>query len=333
MRLDNERPSDNVDDQRGRGGGGGFGFPGGGGGRRINIPMGGGRGGGMSISTIVLLVIAYLALKFIFGIDLLSMMNGGGGGLPIPGGNSTEYQIPDASTDGTTTADAQVPGGGTGQADVTTDAGKDFVSRVLGSTERAWGGIFQKMGKTYEDPTLVMFSGFTQSACGMAQSAMGPFYCPRDQKVYIDLSFYQDMKNKLGAPGDFAQAYVVAHEVGHHVQNSFGILDKVMQARSQMSEEEGNALQVRVELQADCFAGIWAKEANARANILEEGDVEEGLNAAAQIGDDRLQKRSQGYVVPDSFTHGSSEQRVNWFKRGFQAKSLNDCNTFNTNNL
>lgn len=330
MRLDNERPSDNVEDQRGRGGGG-FGFPGGGGGTRINIPMGG-RGGGMSFGSLVVLLIIGAIMYFVFGINPISVLNGGGGGLPIPGGDSTEYQIPDASTEGSSTADAQVPGGGTGQADVTTDAGKDFVSRVLGSTERAWGGIFEKMGKQYEQPTLVMFSGFTQSACGMAQSAMGPFYCPRDQKVYIDLSFYQDMKNKLGAPGDFAQAYVVAHEVGHHVQNSFGILDKVMEARSRVSEEEGNALQVRVELQADCFAGIWAQEANARANILEEGDVEEGLNAAAQIGDDRLQKRSQGYVVPESFTHGSSEQRVRWFKTGMQAKSIRDCDTFSVDN-
>jgi len=331
MRLDNERPSDNVQDQRGRGGGG-FGFPGGGGGGRINIPMGGSRGG-MSISTIVLMVVAYLALKFLFGIDLLSMMNGGGGGLPIPGGDATEYQIPDTSTAGTNSADAQVPGGGTGSSDVTTDAGKDFVSRVLGSTERAWGGIFQQMGKEYPQPQLVMFSGFTQSACGMAQSAMGPFYCPRDQKVYIDLSFYQDMKNKLGAPGDFAQAYVIAHEVGHHVQQTFGILDKVMAARMKTSEEEGNALQVRVELQADCFSGIWAQEANARANILEEGDIEEGLNAAAAIGDDRLQKRSQGYVVPESFTHGTSEQRVRWFKTGMQAKSIRDCDTFAADDL
>ncbi len=326
MRLDNEKPSSNVDDQRGQGGRGGFGFPGGGGtgmgGRRINIPMGGGRGGGMSVSTIVLLVIAYFALKFLFGIDLLSAINGGG--LPIPGGDGSSYQIPDGNTD---VSDAG-PGSGTGTSDVTADAGKDFVSRVLGSTERVWGGIFEKMGQKYPEPQLVLFNGFVQSACGMAQSAMGPFYCPRDQKVYIDLSFYQDMKNKLGAPGDFAQAYVVAHEVGHHIQNTFGILDKTMQARSQMSEPEANALQVRVELQADCFAGIWAQEADASRHILEEGDVEEGLNAAAQIGDDRLQKRSQGYVVPESFTHGTSEQRVRWFKTGLQAKSLKDCDTF-----
>jgi uncharacterized protein len=329
MRLDNEKPSENVEDRRGQGGGGGFGFPGGtGGGRRINIPMGGGGRGGMSISTIVLLVVAYLALKFLFGIDLLSMMNGGGG-MQQPGGG-TEYQIPDTNTD---VSDAQLPGSGTGSADVTSDAGKEFVSRVLGSTERTWSGIFAKEGKDYPEPSLVMFSGFVQSACGMAQSAMGPFYCPSDQKVYIDLSFYQDMKNKLGAPGDFAQAYVVAHEVGHHLQKTFGILDKVQAARARLSEEEGNALQVRTELQADCFAGIWAQEANTRANILEEGDVEEGLNAAAAIGDDRLQKRSQGYVVPESFTHGTSEQRVRWFKQGMSASSIRDCDTFAAENL
>jgi hypothetical protein len=328
MRLDNEEPSRNVEDRRGQGGG--MGFPGGmGGGRRINIPMGGGRGG-FSLSTIVLLVIGYLALKFLLGIDLLDMMNGGGG-MQLPGGqSSTEYQIPNTPTD---VGEAQVPGQGTGTADVTTDAGKDFVARVLGSTERVWEPIFQKMGRQYEKPPLVLFSGFVQSACGMAQSAMGPFYCPRDNKVYIDLSFYQDMKNKLGAPGDFAQAYVIAHEVGHHIQNQFGIAEKVLAQRMRVSEEEGNALQVRMELQADCFAGIWAQEANAKSQILEEGDIEEGLNAAAAIGDDRLQKRSQGYVVPESFTHGSSEQRVRWFKKGFAAQSLDDCDTFGTDSL
>jgi uncharacterized protein len=323
MRLDNEKPSDNVEDRRGQGGGGGFGFPGGGGGGRINIPMGG-RGGGMSMGTLVIMAIIGAVLYFGFGINPIDMLNGGGG-IQLPGGNADQYQLPDGQTDVT---EAPVPGGGTGNANVTTDAGKDFVSRVLGSTERTWTDIFQKMGKTYEKPPLVLFTGFIQSACGNAQSAMGPFYCPRDGKVYIDLSFYQDMKNKLGAPGDFAQAYVVAHEVGHHVQNQFGIADKVNATRSRVSEEEGNALSVRMELQADCFAGIWAQEANARSNILEEGDIEEGLNAAAQIGDDRLQKKSQGYVVPESFTHGSSEQRVRWFKAGMNAKSLKDCDTF-----
>jgi predicted metalloprotease len=329
MRLDKERPSDNIEDQRGAGGGGGggFGFPGGGGGR-INIPMGG-RGGGMSIKTIILLVVIYFVLKVVFGVDLLQAINGGGG-LPVPGGTDSQITVPDASTDVT---DSGTAGGGTTTANVDSDAGKEFVARVLGSTERIWGGIFKDMGRTYEQPKLVLFSGFVQSACGMAQSAMGPFYCPRDHKVYIDLAFYQDMKTKLGAPGDFAQAYVVAHEVGHHVQNLLGIADQVTQARMQASEEESNALSVRMELQADCFAGVWAKEADATAQILEQGDLEEALNAAAQIGDDRLQKRSQGYVVPESFTHGTSAQRVTWFKRGFQAQRLQDCDTFSAGNL
>jgi predicted metalloprotease len=323
MRLDNEQPSQNVEDRRGEGGsGGGFGFPGGG--RQINFPMGG--RGGFSLSTIVMMAIAYFALKLLFGIDLIQIFNGGGG-IQLPGGqSSTEYNIPAGKTEVT---DAGNTGGGAAGNDVTADAGKDFVARVLGSTERVWGGIFQQMGREYEKPTLVLFNGFVQSACGMAQSAMGPFYCPRDHKVYIDLSFYQDMKNKLGAPGDFAQAYVVAHEVGHHIQNVFGIADKVTQARMRVSEEEGNALSV----QADCFAGIWATEADATKHILESGDVEEALNAAAQIGDDRLQKKSQGYVVPEAFTHGTSEQRVRWFKTGMQAKAIQDCDTFATDNL
>ena len=224
MRLDNEKPSDNVEDRRGQGGaGGGFGFPRGGSGRGINIPMGGGRGG-LSLKTIVILVIIYFAIKLIFGIDLLDVINGGGVQAPNSGTN-TEMTIPSGNTD---VADAGVQGGATTTAtDVTGDAGKDFVSRVLGSTERVWDGVFQQMGQTYQKPNLVLFTGFVQSACGMAQSAMGPFYCPRDSKVYIDLSFYQDMKNKLGAPGDAAQGYVIAHEVGHHLQNLFGIADKV----------------------------------------------------------------------------------------------------------
>jgi len=311
MRLDNEKPSDNIEDRRGQGGG--FGFPRGGGGRGINIPMGG-RGGGLSIRTVILLIIVYFALKWIFGIDLLQMINGGG--VQNPGGN----------TDVTGTGGDTV--GGTGTADVTGDAGKLFVSRVLGSTERVWNGIFQNMNRQYEEPKLVLFTGFVQSACGMAQSAMGPFYCPGDRKVYIDLSFYQDMKNRLGATGDFAEAYVIAHEVGHHVQNLFGIAEKVTQERMRVSEEEGNVLSVKMELQADCFAGIWAKQADASAKILEQGDIEEGLNAAAAIGDDRLQKRSQGYVVPESFTHGTSEQRVRWFKTGLAASDIGACDTF-----
>jgi predicted metalloprotease len=331
MRLDQERPSENIEDRRGRGGfgrggfGRGFGFPRGG--RQITVPMGG--RGGFGLSTLIILVLIYLAAKFLFGIDLLEMFTGGG--MRGPGSQTeTEYTVPGGSTD---VADPGDTGGGVTTNDVTTDAGKDFVSRVVGSTERVWGEIFQKMGRQYQEPKLVLFSDYVQSTCGMAQSAMGPFYCPLDQKVYIDLSFYQDMKSRLSAPGDFAQAYVIAHEVGHHVQNLFGIAEKVTQARMQMSPEEGNVLSVRMELQADCFAGIWAKEANATANILEQGDIEEGLNAAAAIGDDRLQKRSQGYVVPDAFTHGTSEQRVRWFRKGLEASDLRDCDAFGTNEL
>jgi hypothetical protein len=323
MRLDNERPSSNVEDRRSQGGG--FGFPGGGG-RRINVPMGG-RRGGIGIGT---LIIIGLILWFLGG-NPLDILTGGSGSNPFPEGQSrTEYQIPDGKTDVT---DAGQTGGGAASNDVTADAGKEFVSRVLGSTERVWNGIFQNMGMDYKEPNLVLFSGFVQSACGTAQSAVGPFYCPLDQKVYIDLSFYQDMKNKLGAPGDFAQAYVIAHEVGHHIQNLLGIAEKVTQARMRSSEEVANALSVRMELQADCLAGVWAKEADATRQILEEGDIEEALNAAAAIGDDRLQRRSQGYVVPESFTHGTSEQRVRWFKTGYQANDVRACDTFATDQL
>jgi predicted metalloprotease len=326
VRLDQENPSDRVEDQRGRGfGRGGFGFPGGG--RRIVVPMGGREGFGLS--TILLLVLIYFAAKLLFGIDLADILTRGG--VQIPGDQSgTEYTIPRGDTDVTNPGDT---GGGVGSREVNTDAGKDFVARVLGSTERVWDEIFRKMGRQYQKPNLVLFSGYVQSACGMAQSAMGPFYCPLDQKVYIDLSFYQDMKSRLGASGDFAEAYVIAHEIGHHVQNLFGIAERVTKARMRSSEAEANQLSVRMELQADCFAGIWAKEADATKKILEQGDIEEGLNAAAAIGDDRLQKRSTGYVVPDAFTHGSSAQRVRWFKQGLQASDLRDCDTFGTDQL
>ena len=210
---------------------------------------------------------------------------------------------------------------------------RKFVSVVVAETEDAWGAIFSAAGRTYEQPTLVLFSGAVQSACGFAQAAVGPFYCPGDRQVYIDLSFYQDLQKRFGAPGDFAQAYVVAHEVGHHVQTLLGIADRNMAARQRASEAEANALSVRQELQADCFAGIWAHNADSSRQLLESGDIEEGLNAAAAIGDDRLQKQSQGYVSPESFTHGSSEQRVRWFKRGFEQGSVDACDTFATRNL
>lgn len=207
-----------------------------------------------------------------------------------------------------------------------------FTEAVLGYTEDTWSVIFQQqLGRTYKEPTLVLFSGAVESACGYAQSAMGPFYCPGDQKVYVDLSFYSDLKNRFGAPGDFAQAYVVAHEIGHHVQTLLGISKQVMAQRQRVSKKQGNALSVRQELQADCLAGVWANHAHRTHNILEQGDLEEGLNAASAIGDDRLQKQGRGYVTPESFTHGSSKQRVKWFRHGLETGDINQCDTFSTN--
>lgn len=204
----------------------------------------------------------------------------------------------------------------------------DFVSVVLADTEDTWDAIFREGGAQYERPNLVLFTGAVESACGYAQSATGPFYCPADRKVYIDLAFYNDLKNNLKAPGDFAQAYVIAHEVGHHVQNLLGISSKVQAQRSRLSQADYNKLSVKLELQADCFAGVWANHANRVRNIVEPGDVEEALNAASMIGDDNLQRRSSGHVVPDSFTHGSSKQRVQWFREGLNNGSVNGCNTF-----
>jgi len=209
----------------------------------------------------------------------------------------------------------------------------DFVSVVLADTEDTWHALFLKSRKTYREPKLVLFTDSVDSACGFAQAAVGPFYCPRDQKVYIDLQFYQDLKDRFQAPGDFAQAYVIAHEIGHHVQNLLGISEKVRELRQGAREAEANALSVRLELQADCLAGIWAYHADRVKNILEEGDIEEALKAASSIGDDRLQKQTRGYIVPDSFTHGSSEQRVRWFRRGVETGDFAQCNTFNTGSL
>ena len=262
-----------------------------------------GRAGGIGLCTIVLaLVAAY------FGVDPSVVLQN-----TQPSGQQAE-QVPYNES----AEEAQL---------------RKFVSFVLADTEDAWGAIFSAAGRTYEQPALVLFSGAVESACGFAQAAVGPFYCPGDHKLYIDLSFYQDLQNRFGAPGDFAQAYVVAHEVGHHVQTLLGISERNMAARQRASEAEANALSVRQELQADCFAGIWAHNADRSRQILETGDVEEGLNAAAAIGDDRLQKQSQGYVSPESFTHGSSEQRVRWFKRGFESGSVESCDTFAARNL
>jgi len=204
----------------------------------------------------------------------------------------------------------------------------EFVSVVLADTEDTWNVQFNRMGAGYAEPKLVLFSGAVRSACGFAQAAMGPFYCPGDQKVYIDLSFYQDLKSTMNAPGDFAQAYVVAHEVGHHVQNLLGISDKVHAARRELTEHDYNKLSVRLELQADCLAGVWAHHADRTRRIVEPGDIDEALHAASQIGDDRLQKQARGYVTPDSFTHGTSAQRARWFKQGYSKGDIDSCNTF-----
>ena len=208
-----------------------------------------------------------------------------------------------------------------------------FVSKVLGSTEETWDQVFREGKSQYQAPKLVLFSDATPTACGTGQSAMGPFYCPGDQKVYIDLSFYRDLKERFKAPGEFAQAYVIAHEVGHHVQNLLGISDKVHQAQQGASRTKANGLSVRLELQADCFAGVWGNRADAAKQIIEPGEIEQALNAASAIGDDRLQQQSQGRIVPESFTHGSSEQRMRWFKRGMDTGDLRQCDTFKATSL
>jgi predicted metalloprotease len=223
-----------------------------------------------------------------------------------------------------------LPGGTTVRSE---DDMKRFVSQVLADTEDVWQRVFGGFGKRYSEPQMVLFTGATRTACGTGVSQMGPFYCPLDRKIYIDLSFYDMLKRKFEAPGDFAQAYVIAHEVGHHVQKLLGIADKVQELKQQSDESDANALQVRMELQADCLAGVWANLNDQVKNRLQPGDVEEGLNAASQIGDDMIQRRTQGQVVPDAFTHGSSAQRVRWFKRGLEAGEISECDTFNTNNL
>lgn len=233
---------------------------------------------------------------------------------------------------------APAPGGpATGQPEAGQPSADDpqaaFVATVLGYTEDTWSAIFRSAGKEYQAPRLVMFSGVTQSACGMGEAAMGPFYCPGDHKVYIDLDFFRELRDRFKAPGDFAQAYVIAHEVGHHVQNLLGTSAQVQRERRGSSEAAANALSVRLELQADCYAGVWAQRTDQAQSILEQGDVEEGLAAATAIGDDRLQQQSRGYVTPDSFTHGSSEQRVRWFRRGLESGDPNRCDSFSAREL
>jgi len=213
------------------------------------------------------------------------------------------------------------------------DDQRKFVAVVLAETEDVWQEAFRKRGRTYQAPTLVLYSGAVESACGMAGSAVGPFYCPSDHKVYLDLSFFEDLRTRFGASGDFAQAYVIAHEVGHHVQTLLGISKKVNELQARVSPSERNKLSVRMELQADCFAGVWARQADQSRQILEAGDIEAGLNAASAIGDDRIQRKTQGHVVPDAFTHGSAAQRVRWFKLGLESGNLQSCDTFNADRL
>jgi predicted metalloprotease len=210
---------------------------------------------------------------------------------------------------------------------------KVFIGRVLADTEKVWNKVFESFGESYKEPQLVIFDRGTRTACGMGMTQMGPFYCPLDQKIYIDLAFYDELKRRFNAPGDFAQAYVVAHEVGHHVQTLLGIAEKVQGMKQRMDQRSANALQVRMELQADCLAGVWANLNHQLNNRLEPGDIEEGLRAANAIGDDMIQKKTQGYVVPDAFTHGSAEQRMRWFTNGYKSGKMQSCDTFNTDDL
>ncbi len=288
MKWEGQDQSSNVEDRRDEGGGGGR-------------PMIGGRG--IGVGTIAVALVA----GWVFGINPLTVL-----GLLTGGGGAETSQVQQ----------------GPAHRPPADDKAAAFVSTVLRDTEQVWGQVLKAGGGTYREPKLVLFRGATPTACGTGEAAMGPFYCPGDTKVYIDLDFFDTLSRRLGAPGDFAQAYVIAHEVGHHVQNLMGITAKVDGMRGKVSPAQMNALSVRVELQADCLAGVWAHHSQQGKGWLERGDIEEALNAAAQIGDDTLQKASTGRVVPESFTHGSSQQRMTWFKRGLDGGSVNQCNTF-----
>jgi predicted metalloprotease len=266
--------------------------------RGVGVPLV--AGGGLG-------TIALLLLALFFGFDPGAVLQ-------------TEPSAPGPETN--------VPAASPGQDEL-----RDFVSVVLADTEDTWRELFRRMNREYRDPTLVLFNGSVDSACGMAGAAVGPFYCPDDHKLYLDFSFFRALRDRFGAPGDFAQAYVIAHEVGHHVQTLLGISDRVAGTRRQLDRRDANALAVRQELQADCLAGVWAHHADASRQILEEGDLEEALGAASAIGDDRLQRQSQGRVVPESFTHGTSAQRVSWFRRGFDSGEVGRCDTFSTREL
>jgi uncharacterized protein len=292
MKWEGQRESSNVEDRRGAGGaGGGLGG------------MIGGRRGGIGLGTIV---IAFIA-AWLFGINPMTVMG-------LLGGGSVGMAPQQA-------APAQ-------RGPVADEMGK-FVSTILASTEDVWKTLAPaQLGMQYREPALVLFSDRTPTACGTGSTASGPFYCPGDQKVYIDLRFFETLRSRMGAPGDTAQAYVIAHEVGHHVQNLMGIMRKVDQLRPRMSEQENNAISVRVELQADCFAGVWAHHSQKAKGWFEQGDLEEALNAAAAVGDDKLQREAQGYVRPDAFTHGTSKQRATWFRQGLQSGDMKQCDTF-----
>jgi predicted metalloprotease len=312
---DSDRESSNIEDRRGQPGG--CRFPGGG----ARIPIG---GGGMSITT--LLIIG--ALMMFMGINPLDVLLGSGGQINMPQMPRTERPATPGQTN--------IPGlpGSPQSQTASQDQMKVFVSRVLADTEDVWTAVFKSFGRTYTDPPLVLYSGMTYTACGAGQAAMGPFYCPLDQKVYVDLAFYNELKRKFNVSGDFAEAYVIAHEVGHHVQDQLGILKKVQELKSSAPDEAtANEIQVRTELQADCLAGVWANLNDQMKHRLQPGDVEEALNAATQIGDDMIQRRTMGRVVPDAFTHGTAEQRVRWFKAGLESGRMDSCDTFNTSNL
>jgi predicted metalloprotease len=319
MRYDQkDRESSNVEDRRGEDGGGGFGFPGGG----FQIPIGG--SGGFSITTLLILG----AIMLFMGINPLDVLFGTGGQINMP-------QLPHAerpsSKDGS--PGSKIPGlpGSPQRQAAGEDEMKSFISKVLADTEDVWSAVFKSFGRTYNDPPLVIYSGITRTACGAGQAAMGPFYCPLDKKVYVDLAFYDELKRKFNVSGDFAQAYVIAHEVGHHVQDELGILEKVQELKNNANDEaSANQIQVRTELQADCLAGVWANLNDQMKNRLQPGDVEEGLNAASQIGDDMIQRKMTGRVIPDAFTHGTAAQRVRWFKAGLVAGRMDACDTFNT---
>jgi uncharacterized protein len=311
MRWDDFRRSSNIEDRRGdTSGGGGFGA----------------RAGGLGIGTLVILFLASWAL----GIDPRLLI----GGAEMLQGQGSSYGDGGSDADGPSRLSA-----GQGSTEAPTDAMAQFVAAVLGETEDRWQEIFQSHGATYRPPTLVMFSGVTRSACGAAQSAMGPFYCPNDQRVYVDTAFFREIETRFGgcAVGSsacqFAKAYVIAHEVGHHVQNLLGILSKVEQVQARSDRKEGNRFQVRIELQADCLAGVWANRSEARWKFLDPGDIDAALRTASAIGDDTLQKSAQGYAVPDSFTHGTAEQRSRWFATGLKGGALESCDTFSASPL